>query len=69
MFEKFKEYVAGKKEGSASDYNLTYDVAIPEIHTHKTSPETREKTRMRASTLIMSPSRKFICPKKKISSK
>ncbi len=43
MFEKFKEYVAGKKEGSASDYNLTYDVAIPEIHTHKTSPETREK--------------------------
>ena len=43
MFEKFKEYVAGKKEGSASDYNLTYDVAIPEIHIHKTSPETREK--------------------------
>ena len=41
MFEKFKEYVAGKKERPASDYNLTYDdVAIPEIHTHKTSPET-----------------------------
>ena len=36
MFEKFKEYVAGKKEGSASGYNLTYDdVAIPEVHLPK----------------------------------
>lgn len=44
MFEKFKKYVAGKKERTASDYNLTYDdVAIPEIHTHKTSPEAKGK--------------------------
>ncbi len=46
MFEKFKEYVADKKERSQADYNLTYDdVAIPEIHTHKTSPETNEKSK------------------------
>ena len=36
MFDKLKQYVTQKTE---ADYDLTYDdVAIPEIHTHKSTP-------------------------------
>lgn len=39
MFDKLKQYVTQKKETTESDYDLTYDdVAIPEIHTHKSTP-------------------------------
>lgn len=39
MFDKLKQYVTQKKETTEADYDLTYDdVAIPEIHTHKSTP-------------------------------
>ena len=34
MFDKLKQYVTQKKETTEADY----DVAIPEIHTHKSTP-------------------------------
>lgn len=38
MFKKIKQYFKSKKESGSHDYELTYDnVAIPEIHTHKTT--------------------------------
>lgn len=38
MFKKIKQYFKSKKEAGSHDYELTYDnVAIPEIHTHKTA--------------------------------
>lgn len=38
MFKKIKKYFKSKKESGSHDYELTYDnVAIPEIHTHKTT--------------------------------
>lgn len=38
MLKKIKQYFKSKKEAGSHDYELTYDnVAIPEIHTHKTT--------------------------------
>lgn len=36
MLEKLKKFFEAKKEQHEHDYNLTFDnVAIPEVHTHK----------------------------------
>ena len=44
MFEKAKEFFKAKKEQHKHNYNLTFDnVAIPEVHTHKSEQHEEEE--------------------------
>lgn len=43
MFEKLKKFFKAKKEQHKHNYDLTFDnVAIPEIHTHKSDSPKEE---------------------------
>lgn len=44
MFEKLRKFFEAKKEQHEYNYNVTFDnVAIPEVHTHKSDKHEEEK--------------------------